>query len=146
MSAAGRIHGIYPAATILIFISMVDSAATEVCDKEAPWWNPAGGRISIVQELISVLFTPYGLVLVLLLAAAFVFRLRRLGWLGAALAFSLAVLLGWVWMTPDLMEQAAVREGCRTGYPTDFIVLVTLALAFLAIGMRARRPIRTDAS
>jgi hypothetical protein len=62
------------------------------------------------------------------------------------LAFSLAVLLGWAWMKPDLVEQAAVREGCRTGYPTDLIVLIALALAFVMIGARARRMIRTNTS
>ncbi len=86
MWAAGCLHGARPAATVLIFALTVDVAAAEVCDKVVPYWNPANGRISIVQELISVLFTPFGLVLTLLLAAAYNFRLPILGWLGAVLA------------------------------------------------------------
>lgn len=118
-------------------------ARAEVCGKERPFWDPATGRATALDEALHFAASP--LTLILLVATALAIRFKS-SWAG------LAVVCGWSGFVglitfgnnsdPTGIHQIALQEGC-IGSPALFIALVA-AISVATIIYTSPRPARDD--
>ena len=123
---------------ILAFTSLASPAIAEVCDKVRPRWRPHDGVVNQFGELYFFFTSPFGLVLIAVLALAIYFKNQWLSWSAAALFGMTAVLnvAGVLWPS-DGVALAAIAEGCRD-WPVLNIIVLVLTIVFLIQSTKPR--------
>lgn len=114
--------------TILMLLT-ASPAFAEVCDKVRPRWDPSSGSINLFEELYFFFTSPFGIGLILLIAATLYFKKRWLSISCAALIFLVAVLTtaGWFFLSDGIIR-AAHQEGCRASPLVTIGVLALLSI------------------
>lgn len=122
---------------ILSFIMMFTAvpAVAEVCDKMRPDWNPADGPAGAFGEAITLLTSPWALLTIAFIVAAYFLRQAILAHAAIALATSLMVVLAVIpLLIASPILEAARTEGCvGPGYLRFFVGALILAAAIFVM-------------
>jgi len=134
---ANRLSNIAAALASAMFL-YVGPAWAEVCDKIEPRWDPVRGPVTIYHEIYWTLLSPAGIVI---LVSAILTVLLRSWLLRAAVGVGIGVLgLISIFAEAGDNDVAAfsIAEGCRTGFPTFGLLLVTVGSAVTLFGLLRR--------
>lgn len=119
-------------ALVGFLILLPSPAFAEVCDKERPLWD--GSKVGPVEELIYIVASPHGALLILLTVAAVLIRKFWVSFPVAALLLLFALMLYWDWsIYGDGIAYPAYREGCRGAPHVAIACLAAIALGLVLI-------------
>lgn len=116
-------------------------AWAEVCDKVRPKWDPEDGPVSQMGDLALFVLEPTGLVLLILVIAAGVLRIRWVTAIVVTLLVAIVALDVSAWVVePSDVIKSALSEGCVTMPVLRPIALFAAGFALaVATWRRARR-------